>query len=147
MDRQVHLKLVTPLKTVFDRQVDMVIARTCDGDIGIMHGHDPCVALLVDGVLRVYLDYAQKDEDVYLVLGGVLTVEDNEVVIASYMAAPPHQIQAMMEEIEAERAANALNEEDEDLSVQRAETAMRRALVHMDVSAFSILKSHGQQNE
>jgi hypothetical protein len=63
------------------------------------------------------------------------------------MAAPPNQLQSIMDKIDAERAANIVVEQDEDLNVQRAETAMRRALVTMDVSAYSILKSHGQQTE
>ena len=144
---QVKVKVVTPLKTVYDKPADLVIARTFDGDIGVMHGHDPCMALLTDGVLRIYSNYAERQEDVYLVLGGVLSVNNNEAVITSYMAAPPQQLQSLIEQIEAERAANVAAEQAEDLNVQRAETAMRHALVSMDVSAYSILKSHGQQEE
>ena len=143
--KQIRLKVLTPLQTIYDKKVDLLIARTVDGDIGIMHGHDPCMAALVDGVLRVYTNFAEKHEDVYLVLGGVLSVSGGEAVITSYMAAPPNQLQAIIQQIEEERAANVALELEEDLSVQRAETAVRRALVTMDVSAYSILKSHGQQ--
>ena len=145
--KQINLKVVTPLKTVYDKPVDLVVARTVDGDIGVMHGHDPCMASLKDGILRVFTNLTEKQEDVYLVLGGVLSVTENGAVVSTYMAAPPNQLQGMIEQIDAERAANATVEHDEDLNVHRAETAMRRALVSMDVSAYSILKHHGHQTE
>ncbi|MCL2708784.1 MAG: F0F1 ATP synthase subunit epsilon [Defluviitaleaceae bacterium] len=145
--KQICLRVLTPMRVVYDRQADLVIARTCDGDIGIMAGHDRCMALLVDGVLRVYTDLAEKQSDVFLVLGGVLSVENDVAVISSYMAAPPNQLQALMAQIDAERAANVVNEKAEDLSIQRMENAMRHALVSMDVSAYSILKSHGNQEQ
>jgi hypothetical protein len=58
----------------------------------------------------------------------------------SALADDPETIAQTAEGLMAARAANAQQERDSDLEVQMMETGLRRALVHMDVSSYSILK-------
>jgi F-type H+-transporting ATPase subunit epsilon len=48
---QIHV--VTPEREVWSGEADMLVARTVDGEIGILPGHAPLLALLGEGPLRV----------------------------------------------------------------------------------------------
>lgn len=143
--RQIHLKVMTPVCVVFDKHVDFVIMRSKEGDMGILYGHEPYSALLDYGTLRIIPNNKNKEEELLMVLGGIVIIQDNEVVVLSEMAEHPDKMQEAINKLKEERAANKLKEEAADLDMHRAEMAIRRALVHMDVSAYSIIKDHGEQ--
>ena len=41
-----HFRMLTPTRTMFDDDVEMVIFRAEDGDVGIMPGHTPLTTVL-----------------------------------------------------------------------------------------------------
>ena len=43
MANKIRLDIVTPERIVYSEDVNMVIARATDGDIGILPGHAPLV--------------------------------------------------------------------------------------------------------
>lgn len=47
------VNIVTPDGPVYDSEVDMIIAKTASGEIGILPGHIPTVAPLVIGVVKL----------------------------------------------------------------------------------------------
>jgi F-type H+-transporting ATPase subunit epsilon len=44
-----RVAIVSPEKEVWTGEGDMVIARTTEGDIGVLPGHAPLLGVLVDG--------------------------------------------------------------------------------------------------
>ena len=44
-----HVRLVVPDREVWTGNADMVIAKTLDGDIGILTGHTPVLGILAPG--------------------------------------------------------------------------------------------------
>ena len=139
-DKKIRLKIITPNKIGFDKIVDFVIIRTSKGDMGILPGHEKYAALLGNGVVRAFVNKEQTD--VLTVLGGFVTVADDEVIMLSSMAESPDKIEELMASIEREREQNKDNEKAADLEIHRVEEALRRTLVHMDISADSITKGH-----
>jgi F-type H+-transporting ATPase subunit epsilon len=69
---------------VFDGPADMVVAPAWDGELGILHGHAPMLALMGSGSLRVT---DGTTESRFLVEGGFLQVADDVVTILSEHAA------------------------------------------------------------
>jgi len=130
--------VLTPDRTVLSRAVDQVILRTSEGDLGILPGHEPCSMILDYGVLRAY--DGKNQADVIAVMRGFATVRDNEVVVLSAVAERPDQIEALLEDMERQQVENKRREERFDIEIIRAEIAMRRALVGMDISSHSILR-------
>jgi F-type H+-transporting ATPase subunit epsilon len=51
-----HLHLLTPEKNFFDGDVGEVIFTTSEGSIGIMAGHSPTFASVVEGIIEVRVD-------------------------------------------------------------------------------------------
>jgi len=142
-DKRFQLKVITPGKTVFDQQIDFMIVRTADGDMGILHGHEPCSVTLDFGVLRAFEQ--KRQTAMFAVLGGFVTVRGNQVVVLTAFAEPPDQVEAALAAIEKERAENRIHEQKLDLEVHRAESALRRTLVQMDIGAYSLLKGNEEK--
>ena len=141
--RKVRLRVMTPLRVVYDEPVEMVVARTKEGDMGILYEHDTRSALLGDGILRIFKD-GRQNEEVLTVLGGIVTVKDNEVAVMSEIAEYPDKMQELLDKYEAERAASEVADQTADLYTKRMEMAIRQALIRMG-GAYPVMKnSEGQ---
>lgn len=145
-DKRLHLRAITPDRTVLEREVDYVILRTIDGDKGILPGHEPCSVLLDDGLMKVFEGKQQTDS--LVVLRGMATVHQDTVTVLSPIAAPPDQLESLLEEMERQRLEKEQQEARSALEIQRAETALRRMLVGGgEVSAYSVTKGLDQESE
>ena len=81
MPTPINVELVAPDRIVWEGEADMVIARTTDGELGIMANHIPLLGVLVDAPVRV----RQGDRDVKTVevKGGFLSVtKDKDSILA-----------------------------------------------------------------
>jgi F-type H+-transporting ATPase subunit epsilon len=87
-----QVKLVMPEGEIWAGQADRVIAKTLDGDIGILTGHSPVLGILAPGsVVRILtLDGTAAEQTGpwvdAAVGGGFLSVADNRVSILARQA-------------------------------------------------------------
>jgi len=139
-DKKIRLRIVTPTITKYDSEVDMVIMRGTEGDIGILAGHAPMATALAYGVLRV-ID--EESEIVFSVMGGFAEINDGGVTVLADSAERPEEIDRERA-LEAKRRAERLMSELTDhVDVRKAELALRRALVRIEVSAYPIIRNRG----
>jgi F-type H+-transporting ATPase subunit epsilon len=76
------VELVKPEGEIWAGQAEMVIARTLDGEIGILNNHAPVIGILAEGSQVQIRPDAQGVPDVFAaVSGGFLSVADNRVSI------------------------------------------------------------------
>ena len=80
---RLQVSVITPSSTVYEGEADMVVAPAWDGEVGILHGHAPMMALLGEGELRVTRGGAQET---FFVSGGFLQVADDVVSVLSERA-------------------------------------------------------------
>lgn len=115
-----QIELVAADRVVWSGQAREVIARTVEGDLGVLVGHAPLLSLLVPGVVEIHpLD---GDDRVLAAIGeGFLSVADNHVSILSEDAFLASEIDtaAVTAELEAATAA------DDSDAVLRAEAKLR----------------------
>jgi F-type H+-transporting ATPase subunit epsilon len=78
---QLHVELVAADRTVWSGEVTMVIARTMEGDIGVLRNHTPVLSALSAGVLT--LDPDDGEQIGAAVCQGFITVAHNRVSILS----------------------------------------------------------------
>ena len=111
--RQLFCRVITPEEVVFDDEVDMVIARIADGEIGVLVDHAPLVSTVEPGAVRI----SQGDERrVYATSDGFFKVSENLVQVLVEEAVPASEIdvsEAEQRVEEAERELAQLPEEDE----------------------------------
>jgi F-type H+-transporting ATPase subunit epsilon len=78
-----HVVVISPERTIFDGQADAVVAPAWDGQVGILRGHAPMMAVLGSGSVRVTQGSTTERFEVE---GGFLQVVDNVVTILSEKA-------------------------------------------------------------
>jgi F-type H+-transporting ATPase subunit epsilon len=127
-DDQLQVELVAADRTVWSGQASRVIARTTEGDIGVLANHAPLLSVLVHGVVEIHTDEAT--DLVVAVDGGFLSVANNRVSILSENAVLGSDIDAAQArtDLEAAQADVGGSEGDQDevaARLARAETWVR----------------------
>jgi len=104
---ELTVTFVTPEKQVSKGAVDMVIAPSALGEVGILPNHRPLLADLVPGVVELRHGGGTKVEK-FAISGGFLEVDRNKVSLLVETAERP-------EEIDVERAQKAFGAADSAL--------------------------------
>ena len=97
----IRVEIVSQDRSVFEGEVDIVVAPGDDGEMGILPHHAPLLTTLKPGLLRVR---TQGREEIFVISGGVMEVQPTIVTVLADAA---------------ERA--------DEIDVSRAEEARRRA--------------------
>jgi len=103
MARTLIAEIVTPEKIVYTNEVEMVVAPTIDGEIGVMPLHAPLVGALRGGEVRVKFG---DTTEWFAVSGGYIQVHEDKVIILADDAEIASQI-----DVERARQAKALAEQ------------------------------------
>jgi len=80
---KLKVAIISPQRTVFDGPAEMVVVPAWDGELGILRGHAPMLALLGKGTLRITDGQAESR---FAVEGGFLQVADDTVIVLSERA-------------------------------------------------------------
>lgn len=92
-----QVEMVAADRTVWSGEASMVIARTVDGDVGILRGHQPMLSLLTEAAVEI----ATAEGVVHAAVeGGFISVAGDRVSILSERALLSDEIH-----IDEERAA------------------------------------------
>ena len=125
-DDLMQVELVAADRLVWSGEAKMVIARTTEGDVGILPNHAPMLSLMVDGVVDVTT--ADNETWIAAVDAGFLSVANNRISILSEHAEMSHEIDLEKARAELERAKTAgENGDDAAEAVRRAEARIRAA--------------------
>ena len=112
-------------------QIDMLIARAIDGNIGIMPGHTPLVTALENSVVRV----KNNDEEIPIPISdGFLEVKPDKINLIVRTAELPEEIDLQRAKKAKERAERRLREEKSKVSQARAEAALDRAVSRINAA-------------
>lgn len=78
MAQQLHVELVAVEEKVWSGDAEMVVARTTEGELGVLPGHAPLLGQLAEpGQVRIKL--AGGEQVAYEVAGGFLSVSADGV--------------------------------------------------------------------
>jgi F-type H+-transporting ATPase subunit epsilon len=80
-DKTLRVELVAADKAVWAGDAKMVIAKTVEGEIGLLAGHEPMLAILSSGEVRITL--ADGDKLTANAEDGFLSVEHDVVTIVA----------------------------------------------------------------
>lgn len=114
-----QIELVAADRVVWSGEAREVIARTAEGDLGVLTDHAPLLSLLVPGVVEIFP--AEGETIKAAVSEGFLSVAHNRVSILSedtYLVDEVDEA-ATTAELEAARAT------DDELAVRNAEAKLR----------------------
>ena len=125
-DDLLHVEVVSADRVVWSGEATRVIARTTEGDVGILPNHAPLLSLLVHGVVDVLTD--EGETWVAAVSAGFLSVANNRVSILAEYAEASHDIdlEHARQELERAQAAGESGDEPQE-AVRLAEARIRAA--------------------
>lgn len=119
------LEIVTPDRMFFHEEVEMLIIRTSQGDIGILKGHENMVAPLAVGAIQI----KQNDEfRTAACSGGFMTVSQTKVTLITDAAEWAEEIDVDRALAAMERAKERLLEKSKSTDLARAEVALKKAI-------------------
>jgi F-type H+-transporting ATPase subunit epsilon len=120
--RQLFCRIITPEETIFDDEVDLVITKIADGEIGVLVDHAPLVSTVEIGDVRIH----QNDErHVFATSDGFFKVSENLVQILVEEAVPAHEIDVDEAENRVEEASREVSDKDEEDRRREAERSQR----------------------
>lgn len=111
----------------------MVIARGVEGELGIMANHVPLVTPLKIAPIRMKLE---GDKEMLIAIsGGFMEVRGDKVTILAETAELPEDIDVERAKAAKSRAEQRLSGNSAEVDRKRAEFALQRALVRLQVSS------------
>ena len=112
------LEIVTGERLVYSGDVEVLVAPGIEGELGILPHHAPLLTMLQPGEIRIVVD---GQEEYMVISGGFLEVLANTVTILADTA-------ERADEIDEERAQEAVKRAQERLTGQLAADDLERAL-------------------
>jgi len=129
--KKFRLRIVTPTRSVYDGDVDMVVMYASDGQMGVLAGHMPVTTIMGYGPMRVYND---ENIEYFAVFGGFAEINPQSCIVLADSAEHP-------EEIDVEEARKAkklverqLRERSANLDEKFLKLALRKAIVRLELS-------------
>lgn len=128
----IRLEVVTPERVVLEDDVDIVVARGADGDLGVLHGHEPLITPLAIGEMM----YRTDGEERHLaILGGFMEVRPDKVVVLADVAERSEEIDRERAEAARARAESALDQHLGTEMEAAAAANLQKALLRLRVAS------------
>lgn len=125
------LEIVTPDRKFFEDEVEMVVVRGLEGDIGILKNHTPLVTPLAIGRVKIKQNGEYK---IAAVAEGYLDVTKTKTTIVTDAAEWPEEIDLNRAELSKKRAEEKLKKKDKDIDYERAEIALKKAINRINIA-------------
>jgi len=126
------LEVITPLKLVLENEVEKVILRTTEGDMGVLANHAPLVAELAVGEMKIVFN--KGNEEIYFVSGGFLEVSKERTLVLADEAINIKDIDVETARKEAELAKQKLAKLKEDKDIAVTQRALESALTKVGMA-------------
>ncbi|MEN9923568.1 MAG: synthase, epsilon subunit, sector [Actinomycetota bacterium] len=123
--------LVSPERELWSGEATMVLAKTTEGDIGILKDHEPILALVADGAV-VRITTTSNEVVVAAVHGGFLSVDSNVVRILAEVA----ELATDIDVVRAKAALEKARQSEDD----KAAAAARRAEARLRASEIALMR-------
>ncbi len=138
-----RLEIVTAERLIYSEEVDILVAPGEDGELAVLPSHAPLLTGLRPGEIRVVRD---NEESFIAVSGGFLEVMANKVTILADTA-------EHAEEIDEQRAEEALRSAEEriaarsdDMDMEQALASMKRSRARLGVAVRRRRRREGSAN-
>ena len=134
----IQLEIVSPDRVVYAADIDMLIARSTGGEIGILPKHIPLVTGLQPHAMKIHVD---AKEQLIAVAGGFMEVTPDKITVLATAAEEPIDIDINRAQRAYERAQERLQKLREDpeaqasiIDEQRASLALKRAAARLQTA-------------
>jgi len=134
-----HVEVVSADRVVWSGESSGVVARTVDGDLGVLPGHSPVLALLVPSACEIIT--ATGGREIVAVDGGFISVAGGHVSILSEFAQLGAELSVADAERELAQAERMLDDADPG-NDDEARTMLARAQAQLKAAHKATTSSH-----
>ena len=125
-----RLEIVTPEKTAYSEDVEMVTLPGSEGELGVYPNHVPLLTTLNPGELRVL----KGGKETFLAIGeGFVEITGTSVSVLTDMALEPAVIDEHAAEAAVARAQKAMKEDLGSEEVAAVQASLQKALAQLHV--------------
>jgi F-type H+-transporting ATPase subunit epsilon len=124
------LEVITPIKKILEKEVEMIILRTTEGDMGVLANHAPFVAELAIGEMKIK---SSGEEVAYFVSGGFIDISREQTTILADEAIDAREIDVERAKQDAEVAQAKLTKLKEDRDIAATQKALQDALTKVRI--------------
>lgn len=125
-----QLEIITPERVFYQGEAWMVEFTAEDGDIGVLKNHIPLTTVVAPGILNIKEAEGEKKAALH---AGFAEILPDKVTILAEVAEWPEEIDENRAKAAYARAEERLKNHTEEIDVARAEIALKRALVRLNV--------------
>lgn len=126
-----RLEIITPYRKFFEGDVEMLVFRNVDGEMGVLKGHMPMVASVSIGPIRILKDGEWK---MAAVSEGFVEIMPDKSMIFTDAAEWPEEIDVARALKAKERAEQRLNSQMSQIEHVRSQAALARAATRIQVT-------------
>jgi F-type H+-transporting ATPase subunit epsilon len=125
------IEIATPDRRFFSGEVEMIILKTLDGEMGILKDHAPTVVAVDIGPIRILQDGQWLEA---FLSEGFMEITKEKTVILCDTAEWPNEIDVNRAKAAKERAEERLQRQLSQLEYIRSRTALARAMGRLKVT-------------
>lgn len=125
------LEIICPDRIFYEGKVWMVEMNTTEGEIGVYRRHIPTTMILAPGVVKIKAEDGEKEAAVH---SGFVEILKDKVTILAEIAEWPEEIDVNRANEAKLRAQRRMQARDSGLNLARAELALSKALVRIEVA-------------
>ena len=130
-DKLFRLEIISPDKMFYTNDVVMAEYNTTEGEVGIYAGHIPMTQIIAPGQLTITEEGGQK---IAALLSGFVEITPEKVTILAEAVEWPENIDVERAREARIRAERRISSGQEDIDLARAELALKKALIRLDVA-------------
>ena len=130
-----RVRIVTPQGDFYGGEAAMLEFNTSVGEVGIYPQHMPMTYVLAPGILRIHEGSASEEPLEAALMQGFVQILPEEVTIIAATCEWPDEIDENRAREAKERAERLIRSHSPEIDLLRAEMALKRALVRLDVKS------------
>lgn len=125
------VEIITPDRVFYTGTASMIEFNTVAGEIGVYPRHIPLTTVIRPGVVTIHEEGGEKKAAVH---AGFAEILPDKVSILAEIAEWGDEIDVKRAEEARKRAEERIAQKDANLDLQRAEIALKKALVRLDLA-------------
>lgn len=131
MAKTFYLEIVTPDRSFFSGDVEILIVKTPNGEMGILGGHIPMVVAIAIGPIKIKKDGEWLEA--FMSEGFMEIKQENSILLAD-TAEWPNEIDINRAKAAEKRARERLQRQLSQIEYIRSQAALQRALSRLKVA-------------
>ena len=129
-ERFFDLEIITPDRIFWKGQASMLELTTTEGQVGIYKRHIPMTMIIAPGIMTIHLESENKEAAVH---AGFIEILPEKITVMAEVAEWPDEIDVNRAKEAEARAQRRIQAHDPSINMSRAELALKRALVRLEL--------------